>query len=323
MGARWGIALGLLLSFAAAPTASAYTEAGDRCLGDDSLSGWSVIIEDNGEFYPVLPPLVPPESGTVITSWTVRVAPGMPSSTQKLVIYRHASEGELEKVAESDPEAVSPGENRFTTRLVVPEYARIGLYGSEGTLFCNEEENRSALMVEGDPPFGVSSPYGLQTDLSAPVTVTFERAPPTSGGGGDAAETECTRDGPRNPEGCPEVALSARAATKRNAILVAARVSSFAPVSVSGKVAWRARGRRVIKLRPVGKDAYPKHATRFWMKLPRAVLRRLASMKRKQSLKARISVVATDRIGVRKAERLVVKLHGRKRAQSQRGRARR
>lgn len=307
------------LALAGTPAAAtAASEAGDRCVGDESLTGWTAAISDNGELFPILPSGIPPEGDKVITSWTVRVAPGMPSMTQKLVILSHASENELRKVAESDPKTVSPGVNTFTTRLHVPEYARVGLYGSEGTLLCDEEEDRSALFLAGDSPLEGIRPYEFQSDIGVPVTVTLEPGPTSSGSSGSGEK--CT---PAN--GCPVVELKVSGIAKRRAILVSVKASSPAPVEVTGKVGWRsrrpsqakARGRtrplppmHVVGLQGGSKQVGPDRVTRFRAPLPEAVLRRLAALSPKRSLRARIAVTATDKAEVETTEEIVVKLRG-------------
>lgn len=304
-----------------APTAaSAALEAGDRCTGDESLSGWTAIVSNNGELFPVFPSDIPPEGEKVITSWTVRVAPEMPTTTQKLVVVSYASESELRKVAESDPKTVSPGVNTFTTRLHVPEYARIGLHGPAGTLLCDEEEGRSVLLLSGDPPLGIAQPWEFQSKIGVPVTVTFESIPSLRSPSEPAEK--CT---PAN--GCPVVELEVSGIAKRRAILVSVEASSRAPVEVAGTVGWRIRPRspaaargsarpprnlHTVRLPGGRKQVDPGRVARFRLPLPDAVLRRLATLSPKRSLRAQIAVTATDRADVETTDKIVVELRGRR-----------
>ena len=143
------------------------SELGDRCTGDERISGQTVLVSGNGETDLTLPSGVPPESGDTITSWTVHVAPGVSPMPEKLVVFRQVSENELRKAAESELKTVSPGTNTFVTRLQVPEYARIGLYGPEGTLLCEEAEDHAALLLEGDPALGVPELYEFRPGIGA------------------------------------------------------------------------------------------------------------------------------------------------------------
>ena len=316
------------LALTSAPSAAALpSELGDRCTGDETLTGQTVLVSGNGETDLTLPSGVPPESGDAITSWTVHAAPGVPPLPEKLVVFKQVSENELRKVAESELKTVSPGINTFTTRLAVPEYARIGLYGPEGTLLCKEEEGHSALLLEGDPPLGDAvGPPEFRPTLSAPVMATLAYGPRPGPGPEGPGSDECTASGPRT-SACPVVELKAAGVAKRRAILVTVRVSSRAPVSVAGRIGWRIRRRpRVVGLEAGKKTVGPDHAARFRLALPKAVLLRLAKLKPKRSLRARIAVTATDEVGEQTTEEFVVRLHGRKRIGSEsklrRGRSR-
>ena len=320
MPVRRGTIIGVLMATLAlvGPSSAAAlpSELGDRCTGDERISGQTVLVSGNGETDLTLPSGVPPESGDTITSWTVHVAPGVSPMPEKLVVFQQVSESELRKVAESELKTVSPGTNTFVTRLQVPEYARIGLYGPEGTLLCGEAEGHAALLLEGDPALGVPELYEFRPRIAAPVMATLAYGPTPGGSPEGPGSNECTRGGPRT-SACPVIELKAGGVARRRAILVSVRVSSRAPVSVTGKVGWKVGRRpRVVDLGAAGKTVDPNRVARIRVPLPEAVLLRLAKLRPKRSLRARIAVTVTDKLGEETSDEFVVKLHGRRRVRT-------
>jgi len=147
-----------------------------------------------------------------------------------------------------------------------------------------------------------------------PVTATLAYGPTPGGSSEGPGSNECTAGGPRT-SACPVVELNAAGVAKRRAILVSVRVSSQAPVSVDGRIGWRVRRRpRIVDLEAGEKTVGPDRAAHFRVPLPNAVLLRLAKLRPQRSLRARIAVTVTDKVGEETNDEFVVKLHGHRRA---------
>lgn len=86
---------------------------------------------------------------------------------------------------------------------------------------------------------------------------------------------------------------------------------------MTGKVGWTVGRRpRVVDLGADGKTVDPNRVARIRVPLPEAVLLRLAKLRPKRSLRARIAVTVTDKVGEETSDEFVVKLHGRRRVRT-------
>jgi hypothetical protein len=306
-----------------APSASALPpELGDRCVANDVAANETAIVLNNGLSGLELPVSVPPEGSSVITRWRVQAEPGLEPIVQQLVAFKQADETEDLKVGESALETVVGGTNEFATRIPVPEYGHIGLRGPTGTLLCSPESEHLAGIIEGPWTIGETRHFKVEF-MGVPVTAVVE--PDRDGDGyGDETQDGCPQSAAYQSD-CPAVVLNATGSGGKRLILVQVKASSEASVHVFGQISWRVRQKpnrgadrtaHTVGL-TVGLSGGTKlvaagqQATRFRIPLPKSVLRRLGRITPMESLKAKITVSATDLAGRVTNRRLTVKLKGR------------
>ncbi|HEX5984564.1 MAG TPA: hypothetical protein VFY69_10190 [Solirubrobacterales bacterium] len=301
-----------------APAAPAAQSAGWNCLANDVESGWT-LLASGGSFFP-LPPSIPPEGPKVITRWSVNVGPGLAPIRQRLEAYevqREVSEGfEFEKIGESALEMLGEGVNSFPTRIPVSEGNSVGLYGPEGTLFCDKEEGAVSHLYEGSAATGEVKPFKTAVEVGTPVVVTVEDDRDNDGYG-DETQDGCPASAAFQTS-CPALSLKIRRQVKRKAILLRVTSTNSSATQVWGQVGWSVRQRSGEKRRLiVGIAAGPRREvaagtpSTFRLRLTKPILRRLDRLGPKQSLRAKLTVSANDVFGARVLRTLVVRLRGR------------
>ncbi len=334
---RGTIAIGGTLAalLLAAPGAGAAVEVGSTCTANDSEVDWTVIgLERAGNPFPseVL------EQG-VITRWRVEVKPGKGGLAQKLQVFRPAAPSAyFTVVGESAVEDVVDGVNYFSTRIPVESRDHIGLYGpgENGpgeTLFCDKEEADKGAVYEGEVPLGSTLPFKTEDELGVPVIATLE-PDADNDGYGDETQDGCPRSGLFVGD-CPApVALKLkRKLVRKRSIQLRVVSTGEASVDVYGQVGWnfqpkrrthrkhdrRARAhiskKKGVKRLIVGlvgdtKPVEPGILTRFNIRLPKPVLLRLSRLTKRQSIRAKITLRATNPAGITKNTRVRVKLRG-------------
>lgn len=308
------LALGLL---SAAP-ATAAQSAGWNCVANDVETDWTVLAS-GGSFFPI-PPIVPPEGPKVITRWTVAVGPGLAPIRQRLEAYaiqREVSEGfEFKKIGESALETLAAGVNSFPTRIPVSEGNNFGLYGPEGTLFCDKEEGAVSHLYEGGAATGETKTFKTAVGVGTPVVVTVEDDW-DSDGFGDETQDGCPVSGALQTP-CPLLSVRTRREVKQKAILLHVTTTNDSSTVISGRVGWSVRRADGSKRRRVaGLTAGPSQnltagvTTTFRVRLPNSVQRRLERLTPKQSLRANLSVSVSDVFKAKVQQKLVVRLRGR------------
>jgi hypothetical protein len=301
----------------------------DRCAATALQPNATALMLENDELYPVLPPVVPPESERVITRWKVQAGPDQAPVSQKLVVFQQAGEETTREVAESALETVGPGVSEFATRIVAPEYGQIGLTRPAGALVCEKVERHQAGIVEGDWPSGETRRNEIRMDVGVPViaVVEYDR---DGDGYGDETQDRCPASAAHQGD-CPTAtAWVLSRVVRRGAIVVRAQVDSEAAVKVSGSVRWRASersraSRRITDRKPprdlmivylsagAARSLVPGVTVTFRVPLPTALLKRLATLPPARKTLARLTVAATDLAGRVTERKIVVKLPGRDR----------
>lgn len=316
------------LALGGATSASAASRVGSECTAT-TVSGTNVTAvqaEFGGEEAAVV-------SDGVATRWIVPMSLSEPDSlAQQLKVLRPA--GSLTKykvVAESSYQAVVNGTNVFATRIPVHAGDHFGLSGSaaSGSLACAAGVvGEASAKYEGNPPVGTTQTFSYVVGSNTPLAVDVE--PDVDGDGyGDETQDGCPADAstqgacpepPSAPPASPPLpklsvqGLALRAGGRAIRLFVAA--SRDASVIAGGQVGWRIKakkrkpGRRIFGLSGGRRSVSPGQVAAFTVRLPRAVLRHLRRLPSKQSLRAKLSVVATDSSGQTARDPLVVKLRG-------------
>jgi hypothetical protein len=329
---RWGsgatIATALAAAFLVPATgALAATEVGEPCVANGTEANRTLLVF-TGATTPLIQPVVPEEPPQVITGWKLQVGPGVAPLPQRLEVYRVLNEAQdYRKEAESATETVSEGVNFFPTRIPVQGWTGyLALYGPSGTLACNSVPAGVAGAFEGAAGLGETKPVKSAIGLGVPVMATIEDDRDRDGYG-DLTQDKCPKGAAYQGE-CPRVTLGLGAVARRRSILVSVRASSETPVHVFGQVGWgfkpkpktathRSRHTNlIVGLAGGTKTVTPGKPTRFTIKLPKAVMRRLGRLTPQESLKAKLTARTTDLAGRVTDRRLTVKLVGQAPARS-------
>jgi hypothetical protein len=318
-------ATSIALVTALVPSAGAATEFGDDCPATAGELGYTVL--PLARTSPSSLSLTAPSNG-VLTWWTVRIAPGFPIEAEpvRLLVFRATgNSGEFELAGESADSGA--GQPAFTTRTRIPVKAgdRLGLYspGDSGTPVCGGGEAGDELgFLAGAAGPGSNHLFAPRTGFRLPVSARLE--PDRDGDGyGDETQDACPQSAAYSGA-CPRFRLSIVGATVRTrSIVLRVRASAEATVRVLGQVGWGFQSSRkplpghdpptrlIIALRGGTKTVAPGKATRFRVKLPRAVLRRLDRIAPPQELKAKLTASASQLDGVVEKAHLTVHLKGR------------
>lgn len=321
MGKRLvAVILVLSSSLALASTASAAKEVGEPCTATGTQANRTLLVF-NGANAPAMQPVVPEEPAQVITSWKVRVGPGLAPLPQRLEVYRVLNEAQdYRKEAESATVTVSEGVNVFPARIPVKSFTGyLGLYGAGGTFACNLAPQLAGAF-EGAAAVGETRRVSTSIGLGVPLTATVEDDR-DGDGYGDETQDKCPTNAALQAE-CPPVVVHSKAEARRKSIIVKVGVSSKALIDVYGQVGWgykpspklKTAGdkptRLIVGLSGPKKTVLPGKRVSFRVPLPKSVLRRLGKLTPKESLTAKLTVSCTDLGGRVKHQRLDVKLPG-------------
>jgi hypothetical protein len=297
-------------------------EAGWPCTATSSKAGWTLLASPQTGWS--VSPLVK-QSRAVITSWNVRVGPGLSPLAQQLNVFRAVTGGpEYTKVAESAVETFGAGSEALPTRIPVQAGDFVGLHGPLATFVCNgPEEGATSALFEGAIALGETKAFKTESGVRSPVSSTVE-LDADGDGYGDASQDHCPESAATQIY-CPEVTLRATASAKKNSIWVRVTTSSEASVRVFGQVAWHAVPKPgharsstraiplIVGLAGGTQIVMPKKVAQFEVTLPKSVKRRLGRLSPAKSLKASLTASATDLAGRVVTKALAVRLRGQKR----------
>lgn len=313
-----------LAALAAPSAASATVEFGDECLADATEPGFTLTQLQRASDSSL--PLSAPSDG-VVTSWTVRIAPGFPVETApaRLKLLRPAAIPNGFRVAGESADA-GAGIPAFTqrTRIAVQTGDRLGLYraGGEGTLVCRSDDEGDTLgTYKGDALSGLEYTFAPVAKFRLPVSAKLE--PDADGDGyGDESQDACPRS-PDHHDACPFIQLEfTESWVKRRSILLRIATSAKTEVRVTGQVGWGFRPKRdpnkgkptrlIVGLRGGRKTVAPDKPRVFRVQLPKPVLRRLNRIELDESLKAKFFASSEELTGRTEVERITVRLKGQK-----------
>lgn len=311
------------VSLSMAPSAIAGTEFGDECLADTAQPDLTLtqLQRASGSGLPLTAP-----SAGIITSWTVRVAPGFPvqAAPVRLKLLRPALAPNTFRVVGESADA-SAGIPAFTqvTRIPVQVGDRLGLYtsGGDGTLACSTSVEGDTLgTYKGEALSGLEWAFAPVAKFRLPVSAKIE--PDADGDGyGDETQDACPKSADHHA-GCPFVQLEiAESWAKRHSILLRIATSTETQVRVTGQVGWGFRPTRepnkgkptrlIVGLRGGRKTVAPGKPRAFRVQLTKPVLRRLSRIPPEQSLKAKLAAGAEELTGRIEIKRVTVHLKGR------------
>jgi len=300
-----------LALFAAQPAAAA-TQVGNQCVGNSSAENATILSTANGPGNPF--PATIPSSG-VVTRWTFNIVP-IPAGilSQTLKIFRPTgAPSQFQVVGESSPGSIAGGLNTFSTRIPVQAGDYLGTSGTATgkvvTVYCETPNPGDRVGVfPGNPTTGGTvSSIGEEGELQNPITLTVE-ADADNDGFGDETQDKCPQSAVSQGD-CPTVAVDAASVIKRKgSVVVLLTTTASAPVKVAGTVNL-GKGKKA-KLGSKAQTVVPGKVSRFTLKFPKKLKKRLEELSRKQSLRLNITATATDLIGRVTTDKLKTRLKG-------------
>jgi hypothetical protein len=307
-----------LLAIAAlgAPSASAATEFGDTCVGNESTEEPATLFALSAAGNPL--PLTAPTSG-VITKWKVNSALPIPILA-KLKVLRTNSASTVLILGEA-PGTVIPGANAFDARVSVQAGDRVGIFGSGigvGAPFCLPPEGPDntigAFLGDGGGP-GTTVPF-MQIPSSARVPIAALIEPDADGDGfGDETQDQCPQSAASQTT-CPvvvapvvtPVALSASSTVGKNLVRILMTSSAQVPVTVGGTVNL-GKGKKA-SLSGGTQVVLPGTLSTFTLLFPQKLKEKLKGLSRKRFLWLNVVASAPNASGAASTTTLKVKLRG-------------
>jgi hypothetical protein len=302
-------ALVAISAFGATTSASAATEFGDNCVGNE-------LTESEPITFFQLTSLGNPLSNTapvagVITKWKVNLVPAPVSFPQTLRVLRQNGPKTVQTIGEAT-QTITGGLNSANTRIPVQAGDRLGLLGAPGVgnLYCQLPgggNNSIGAILPGGGATGTTSEFvQIEAEARFPVSAVIE-PDADNDGFGDETQDQCPQSA-TSQTACPVITLSASSIVKKGLVTVLVTSSSQAPVSVLG-AAKLGKGKSA-KLRGGTQVVAPGAIARFTLLFPKKLKTKLKELSPKQSLKAKLTVSATNVAGQISTKVLNVKLKG-------------
>jgi hypothetical protein len=305
-------AVGVLAIFGTASAAAA-TEFGDTCSGNEVTE-----FEPNTYFeitaFGNTMPIAAPTSG-IITQW--KVSSSIPAAfPQTLKVLRVSGPATVLIVGEATG-SVAGGSNTFNTRIPVQAGDRLGLFGTSqevlgtpvGNLYCllpGPENQVGGFPGAGGGP-GTSVPYAvIEAEARFPVSAVIE-PDADNDGFGDETQDKCPQSA-TTQAACPVIQLSVTATAKKKAATVTVTGTGAANVTVNGVVAL-GKGQKA-SLKGGTKAVAPGTFTKFKLKFPAKLTKRLKELPPTRKLTLKITSSAPNIVGAPTKKVLKVKLKG-------------
>lgn len=305
------VAAALSISLLGATGASAATEVGNGCIGDQIGPGVPISLA-NAPGSPL--PATIPVSG-VVTRWRFSVEPLPPDASyvETLKIFRPTGVfGQFQVVGESAPIVLASGTNISPTRIPVLAGDHIGAsltLGTEtGGLFCMTENPGDRIgLFAGNPSTGSTQTLGAEASgYQIPIVVSVE-PDADKDGFGDETQDQCPQSAALQAA-CPPVAFSTRKQVRKGSVTVVVTASTAAPVTVKG-VAKLGKGKKA-KLNGGTQSLVAGAFGKFTLFFTKALKKKLKELPPKRSVKLNVTVTGTSASGAVTTSALKIKLKG-------------
>ena len=287
-------------------TASAATEFGDNCTGNEVTEGEPLTLFALTATGSPLP-LTAPSAG-VITKWKSNLIPVPVTVPQTLKVLRQTGPNTVQVIGESSGN-IAGGANTFDARIPVQAGDRLGLFGSSpfGVLLCEGPPNNRLGGFLGGGSVGSNSTFvELEAEARIPASAILE-PDADNDGFGDATQDKCPQNAAVQTP-CPVVALSVSATARKNLANVLVTSSSQATVKVAGTVNL-GKGRKA-KISGGTQIVTPGAIAKFTLLFPQKLKAKLKELSRKQFLWLRLNASAPNVVGPATVRKLKVKLKG-------------
>ena len=288
--------------------ASAATEFGDPCPAVTGVpTPYGVFaLTAVGDPLPLAAPV-----GGILTKWKIEVvAPGPPKAAPVTLKTLRLTGSENLLVTGEGTGSIVAGTNAFDVRIPIQPGDHLGLFGTDpevGTPICAATDENTLGIFIPDTPVGSSSPYGEgDSEIRIPVTGTIE-ADADNDGFGDETQDACPQSA-TTQVACPVVALSASATAARKLVTITLTSTSPANVTVNGKVSL-GKGKKA-KLKGGTKAVTPGAFTKFKLKFPAKLIKRLKELPPSKKLTLKVTSTAPNVAGAPTKKTIKVKLKG-------------
>ena len=298
----------LVISLLGATGASAATEFGDNCVGNESIEAPITLFEISSTLDPL--PTASPISG-VITRWNVNLIPVPVFIPVNLKVLRQTGPNTAQIVGEALGN-ITGGSNSFSARIPVLAGDRLGFFSPSvyGPIVC-EEPSGSAVFggYEGSGGGVGSSVVFVTIPVSEARIPLFAAVEPDADGDGFGDETQdaCPQSA-ASQAACPVVSLNVSATAKKKLVNVLVTSTTAANVTVNGKV--NLGGGKKAKLKGGTKAVNPGKFTKFKLKFSAKLLDRLEELSPKRSLTLKITSSAPNVASAPTKKTIKVKLKG-------------
>jgi len=293
-----------------APGASASTRVGDDCL---AISGAPKYSFAQLSAAPGPLPQAVPGAG-VITSWgfnaQIEGIEGLPYTMKLKTLRPTGAANTFAVVGESAREPLHNGSNTFTTRIPVQAGDHLGTGGGDefaASLFCMSSNPADELgAIEGDAAVGSTQTYTPVIPARLALWAAVE-PDADNDGFGDETQDACPQSA-TTQAACPVVKLSASASAGKKFVTVTLTGTTAANVTVNGKVSL-GKGKKA-KLKGGTKAVTPGAFTKFKLKFPAKLIKRLKELPPSRKLTLKVTSSAPNVAAAPTKKTLKVKLKG-------------
>jgi hypothetical protein len=229
----------------------------------------------------------------------------------KLDVFRSAGgANSFTLVGQSSQALVGQTGNSFATQIPVQAGDRLGFAGGGNVQWYCETGNPLDVLgylEEGDVPLGGTQTFPEEAEgIQEAVAAVIE--PDADGDGyGDETQDGCPQSATTQAP-CPVVTLRASAAAKKKVVTVTVTGTVAANVTVNGKVNL-GKGKKAT-LKGGTKAVAPGAFTKFKLKFPVKLIKRLKELSPKQSLTLKVTSTAPNLAAAPTKKVLKVKLKG-------------
>jgi len=301
------LAAALSISLLGATGASAATEFGDNCFGNEPLGAPITLFEISASNNPL--PTAAPVAG-VITKMKVNLVPAAPAFPVSLKALRQIGPETVLVVGEANGTVVG-GQTTIAAQIPVNAGDRVGFYSPSefGAVICEEEGGTGVLgAYEGGGSPGATVNFVSIPVSGARVPVSAVIEPDADNDGfGDETQDACPQSAAFQVA-CPPVALSTSKQVRKGSVTILVTSSTAAPVTVKGVVKL-GKGKKA-KLNGGTKNLTPGVLGKFTLKFSKALKAKLKELSVKQSLTLKATVTGTSVSGAVTTKTLKIKLKG-------------
>ena len=301
------IVAAMSVSLLGAASASAATEFGDNCTGNEDTNAPVTFFEISASNNPL--PTAAPISG-VITRFRVNISSGAPAFPVSLKALRQTGPTTVLVVGEVNG-SVAGGTNNLAARIPVLAGDRLGFFSpsSFGAIICEEGSGTGVVGVyegSGSPGASVTFASIPVSDLRVPVSAVIE-PDADNDGFGDETQDACPQSAAVQVP-CPVVALSTSTQVKTNSVTVIVTSSTAAPVTVKG-VAKLGKGRKA-KMNGGTQNLIPGTLNKYRLFFTKGLKNKLKETSPKNRVKLKVTVSGTSITGAVTTKTLNLKLQG-------------